>query len=315
MALSDAALAHLRRLDVPPETDRYETLSELGRGGMGIVYRVRDRLLDREAALKVIADTLSGADVARLRREAQVLAQLEHPGIVPVHDVGVLADGRSYYVMKLVRGETLSTKIAAAMPRGEGLRVFVRVCDTVAYAHSRGVIHRDLTPRNIMVGEFGEVLVLDWGVAKVKGAAERSRPNDAPPSTDAVETKDGAVVGTPGYMAPEQVGRAAEADARSDVYALGRVLRDIVDGPGGQWSPPLRSIIAKATAPSPDARYGGAGELGRDVAAFLDGLTVIAHRESIPELIGRFARRHQVALGLIGVYVFVRFLLLTLFRD
>jgi len=136
---------------------RYELLSVLGRGGMGVVYLARDTALDREVALKVV-DREAG--------EARVLARLEHPGIVPVHDFGELPDGRVYYAMKRVRGERLDRWLTPDRGVGERLAVFLRVCDAVAFAHARGVVHCDLKPENVMVGEFGEVLVLDWGIAR-----------------------------------------------------------------------------------------------------------------------------------------------------
>src|SRR5205085_3579491 len=163
--ISDAAIDRLRALGDRPDfgATRYELFEEIGRGGMGIVFRGRDRELERDVAIKVTAwSTESDAD--RLRREARTLATLEHPGIVPVHDVGRLPDGRVYSVMLLVRGERLDIR-AAGLPLTDRLRLFDRICDTVSYAHARGVIHRDLKPANIMVGPFGQVLVLDWGLA------------------------------------------------------------------------------------------------------------------------------------------------------
>jgi serine/threonine protein kinase len=306
MSLSDATIDRLRQVATAvPSTERYEVLEAIGRGGMGVVYRVRDRVLAREAALKVMGDRMHDEAMVRLQREAAVLAMLEHPGIVPVHDLGLLPDGRPYYVMKLVRGETLADRISAGMPAGEALRAFIRVCETVAFAHAHGVVHRDLTPRNIMLGTFGDVLVLDWGVAKVTGSA------DLTPLAGSTlgATGDGAIIGTPGYMAPEQHGWAGEVDARADVFALGRVLAAIV----AETPPPLRSVIAKATAAAPADRYPDAASLAHDVGAYLDGLPVLAHRESVWERLGRQARRHRLALSLIGVYLVVRALMLLAF--
>ena len=164
--VSDAAIARLRALDDRPDfsATRYELLDEIGRGGMGIVFRGRDCELGREVAIKVTAWSTS-ADAERLRQEARTLAALEHPGIVPIHDVGQLAGGRVFVVMMLVRGERLDA-CAARLPLHDRLRLFDRVCDTVSFAHARGVIHRDLKPANIMIGPFGQVLVLDWGLAR-----------------------------------------------------------------------------------------------------------------------------------------------------
>jgi eukaryotic-like serine/threonine-protein kinase len=316
--LTDAALANLRRLDEspPPQTERYEILDELGRGGMGVVYRARDRQLEREVALKVGSDALSASSIQRLQREARVLATLEHPGIVPVHDVGTLDDGRIFYVMRRVRGDTLAERLQANIARGEALRTFIRICDTLAFAHAHGVIHRDLTPRNIMLGPFSEVMVLDWGVAKVRNMprADGSAPSSRA-AADGPTTMDGAVIGTPGYVAPEQMGAAADVDERADVYALGRILDELLrSGDDGSVPAPLRSIVARASAPMAGDRYPDADALARDVTAFLDGMSVSAHRESLAERLGRLARRHRLALSLLGMYVFVRLLLIVLQR-
>src|SRR5262249_37071114 len=153
----DSALRHLQQVlgDAEPPGDRYRIGAVVGEGGMGTVYRARDRVLDRDVALKVLrADVAAPEAATRLRREARILARLEHPGIVPVHDGGLLADGRVYYVMKLVRGERLE-QFAREAPLAEALRLFLRVCETVGFAHAAGVVHRDLKPSNIMVGSFG----------------------------------------------------------------------------------------------------------------------------------------------------------------
>ncbi len=171
--ISDSTLRHLQDVADLPDLSgtRYELIAPLGRGGMGRVYCVRDRELDRQVALKVLSGLADGASVARLRMEAGVLARLEHPGIVPVHDAGVLPDGRAFYVMTLVRGSRLD-ELAPTIPSlPERLRLLARVTDAVAFAHAHGVVHRDLTPSNIMIGPFGQVLVMDWGTAKVDSDA------------------------------------------------------------------------------------------------------------------------------------------------
>ena len=277
--LHDAAIARLRALDDRPDFSgtRYALLEPIGRGGMGIVFRGRDRELDRDVAIKVTAWS-TAADADRLRAEARVLARLEHPGIVPVHDVGQLPDGRVFTVMMLVRGERLDVR-AAALPLLDRLRLFDRICDTVAFAHARGLVHRDLKPANIMVGEHGQVLVLDWGGGT-----------------------------TEGYMAPEQT--TAAADTRSDVYALGAILRDLAADPRSRVPPPLRSVIARATAAGPDDRYPDPGSLGADVRRFMDGASVGAHRETPLEWTARQLRVYRTPLALIGAYLAMRALLL-----
>lgn len=321
--LSDAAIARLRSLDDIPVFvgSRYEVRGEVGRGGMGIVYRVHDNALGRDVAMKVVAPGSAGPDAgSRLRREAQALARLEHPGIVPVHDVGLLADDRVYYAMKLVRGDRLDERMARGLSLGEGLRLIGRACDAVAFAHAQGVIHRDLKPQNVMIAPFGEVLVMDWGVAKIRSDAaagtQAGTAQRTPKGRDAntpVTTQDGLVVGTPGYMAPEQAaGNSRGADARTDIFALGVILREVATSAIGdaRMPAPLSSIIRKATAPAPDDRYSSAESLGRDVAAFLDRLPVEAHRETLAERLTRIGIRHKVAITLVLAYVMVRALML-----
>ena len=292
--LSDAAVDRLRAIEDRPDFtgSRYELHEEIGRGGMGLVFRGRDRELDRDVAIKVTAWS-TAADAERLRAEAQTLARLEHPGIVPVHDVGRLADGRVFTVMMLVRGERLDAR-AAALPLADRLRLFDRICDTVAFAHARGLLHRDLKPANIMIGEHGQVLVLDWGLARAGGDAGS---------------------GTEGYMAPEQdVGHWGPPDARSDVYALGAILRDLSEAAGAAARPlrPLKSIVARAMQPDPEARYQTPADLAADVRRFVDGAAVDAHRESALERASRVARVYRAPIVLVLAYLAMRGLLLFL---
>jgi serine/threonine protein kinase len=280
MTVSDRGIERLRRLEDRPDftSTRYELVEEIGRGGMGVVFRGRDRDLDRDVAIKVTAWN-TASDAARLRREARTLAVLEHAGIVAVHDVGRLPDGRVYLVMGLVRGEALD-RHARSLPLGDRLRLFDRICDTVAFAHAHAVIHRDLTPANIMVGAFGQVHILDWGLA---GGSEPG--------------------GTDGYMAPEQ--RTTTFDARVDVFALARLL-------GGLSTPdarPLASIVARGTAADPALRYASVAELAAEVRRFADGQAVLAHRERPFERAARFARAYRMPIMLVLTYLVARVLL------
>jgi serine/threonine protein kinase len=288
---------------------------------MGSVYRARDLELGRDVALKVVRmPELSDDAAARMVREARTLARLEHPGIVPVHDVGTLADGRAFYAMKLVRGAPLDAMPAVSL--SSGLEIIERICEAVAFAHAHGVIHRDLKPQNVMVGPFGEVLVMDWGVAKLAavpdslGSADRV---DSP--TVGPATGHGVVLGTPGYMAPEQAaGATALVDARADVYAIGAILQDLSTRASESASSaanlprPLRAIIARAMAADPAGRYATATDLARDVASFRAGEPVTAYRENVLERSRRLVSRHSTPILLVLAYLIMRIALLALFR-
>jgi serine/threonine protein kinase len=315
--LSDETVRHLRAVADLPDLGgaRYEVLERIGAGGMGAVYRARDRDLERDVALKVLRETPAADTLAaRMLQEAQILARLEHPGIVPVHDVGRLSDGRVWYAMKLVRGDRLDRHVAGTTTLPERLRLFLRICEAVAFAHAHGVVHRDLKPANVMVGPFGEVLVLDWGVAKVlgrAGEAEEAETVRSGPFADD-ETRPGTVLGTPGYMAPEQArGRPDQVGPRSDVYALGGILDDLLAGPAPAPRP-LRAVRDRARAEDPDSRYPGVDELAADVSRFLDGRAVAAYREGALERAGRFLRKYRTPILLVVGYLVIRALVFWL---
>lgn len=244
-----------------PATDggRYAVSGEVGRGGIGVVLKARDVDLGRDVAIKVLRKQFLDDDqmVARFVEEAQIGGQLEHPGIVPVHELGLHADQRPYMAMRLVRGQTLASLLkdrpTVDADRRRFLSIFEKVVDTIAYAHARGVIHRDLKPANIMVGAFGEIQVMDWGMAKVlhrqadpaEDARDGATTGDsgilgqcAPPE----RSRAGSVMGTPAYMAPEQArGEVEKLDARTDVFSLGAILCEILTG-----APPFRGGSATA---------------------------------------------------------------------
>jgi serine/threonine protein kinase len=285
--MSDPALNRLTAMFHDPNVTgtRYELISVLGRGGMGTVYLARDTILDREVALKIV-------EPSDQVNEARVLARLEHPGIVPVHDFGELPDGRQFYAMKRVRGDRLDRWMASGRDLAARLGVFLRVCDAVAFAHAHGVVHRDLKPENVMVGEFGEVLVLDWGVAATGLQTGHGRRS---------------IVGTAEYMAPEQA-RGDAVDHRADVFALGAMLDTIAE------TAAVLAIARKARSNDPAARYDSVAALAADISRFLAGGAVEAHRESLLDRLARFVRRHRLAILLVLSYLLVRILLLWLGR-
>jgi serine/threonine protein kinase/formylglycine-generating enzyme required for sulfatase activity len=291
---------------------RFRVLGEIGRGGMGRVLSAQDPELQRSVALKVVLDPgeVSAERLARFVAEAQITAQLEHPNIVPVHDVGVTAQGEIYFVMKRVIGRSLR-QVLDALRSGDGetverwtrarlLFAITQVCQALAYAHSRGVIHRDLKPDNVMLGRFGEVLVMDWGVARVLGRRDRSARPLALNEVITGRTQDGAAVGTPGYMSPEQArGELDAVDRRSDVWSLGAMIYEVltlhrafegntpmavmfaaatsaptdprVRAPGARIPEEIAEICMRAMATEPDDRFASAAELADAVEDFLEG--------------------------------------------
>lgn len=320
------------------------------------MYLAHDRELDREVALKVLhIPDPSGEAEARLRQEARILARLEHPGIVPIHDVGRLADGRNFYVMKRVGGDRLDAYAHANPALKERLRVFLRIVEALASAHGKGVVHRDLKPENVMVGDFGEVLVLDWGVAKWPGRpgpdreAEATGPGSDSDSDSDVDaepvhpraTQRGSILGTPGYMAPEQArGRSDRVDRRSDVYALGAMLyflltlqhprgADSMEGldEGTDQAPapppsardavpsiprPLDAIQRMAMAHDPAARYPDCESFAADLMGFLDAESITAFREGPWARTQRLARKYRAVILLVLAYMTMRLLLIVL---
>jgi serine/threonine-protein kinase len=301
----------------PSTVPGYEIVGELGRGGMGVVLHGRDPDLGRDLAVKVLRlDHLSDPDLLRrFLEEAQIAGQLQHPGIAPIYARGQFPDGRPFFTMKLVQGQTLAELLASRtdpaqdLPRFLG--IFEAVCQTLGYAHSRGVIHRDLKPANIMAGSFGEVQVMDWGLAKVlpaqrqagqqldtlAGAASTVRTVRS--ETAGLSSQAGAVLGTPAYMAPEQaLGQVDRLDERCDVFGLGAILCEILTGQppytgagwevrqqattgdlAGAWArldacgadPELVQLAKTCLAPRPEDRPRNAGEVAKAVAGYLAG--------------------------------------------
>jgi serine/threonine-protein kinase len=350
----DGTANETRAFDEPDATapalasssERYDLHTPIARGGMGEVFAARDVALNREVAVKVLRADLRDrpAIAARFIEEARITGQLQHPNIPPIHDLGTLADGRPFIAMKLIKGRTLADLLARDRPDVPALlAIFEQVCQAVAFAHERAVIHRDLKPGNVMVGRFNEVQVMDWGLAKVMnegGAPSTERPAPVEPvvpvsviQTDrdgSSLTQAGSLLGTPAYMPPEQArGDVDRTDARSDVFALGAVLCELLTGAPpysapssaevqalaltAQLAPALARLSAcgadaelvalakRCLAPKPDERPANAGEVARAMTAYREG---VAERLRASEL-GRARaeekrKRARVQLALAG---------------
>lgn len=322
--LSDDKLNYLRTVVANPDfsSTKYTFVKELGRGGMGTVYLAEDGELNRLVAIKVLNTPEVSEDLRnRMVREAQIIARLEHPGIVPVHDVGVLPDGRVFYAMKFVRGSRLDEYAAQNSSFRDRMRKFQAVCDAVAFAHAHGVIHRDLKPQNIMIGSFGEVLVLDWGVAKVLrlGDTETGRDEDGPPVPPSphlpADTTAGTVIGTRDYMSPEQArGETNQLDQRADVYSLGAVLHFLLkDQPKAGKA--AKAISLKARAQAREDRYASASELSADIGRLLDSEPVSAYQESVIEKVSRWVSKNRFLVLLVLAYLLMRIFLIFTSRS
>jgi len=332
----------------PSEYGNYRVVKSLAKGGMGQLSIAQDRSLNRTVVLKEILEPLAKNPKSRRRfvHEAQITGQLEHPGIVPVYALGVDRHGRPFYTMRRVRGLTLEKAIANyhAEPSWAGLREllrrFIAVCQTLAYAHARGVVHRDLKPSNVMAGDFGETLVLDWGLAKPIARGEwlqstRGHVAHEESAPRPMVTEPGSKVGTAAYMAPEQAeGGAGESAPAADIYGLGGILYQLLVGKPpytGKSSDeiiekvksaspekpslvrrdvprPLEAICLKAMARRPEARYPDAAALGADVQHWLDDEPVGAYPEPWLARAWRWARHHKTATASVLVFLFTALL-------
>jgi serine/threonine protein kinase len=328
---------------------RYLLHDEIARGGMGAVLRGLDRDLRREVAVKFMLDHHDAHKQARFIEEAQITGQLEHPNIVPVHELGIDAHRRLFFTMKMVRGRSLAQVLEALQtdPAAEKdwslarlLNVLVNVCHALAYAHSRNVIHRDLKPANVMVGDFGEVYVMDWGLAKVLGDRPAAGPPPLPAGTAGASrqvltireaegdlTQDGAILGTPAYMPPEQaLGRVEAIDQRSDIYSLGAILYAVLTleppiGPADSYlavllrvaegrvprpeeraperarrgliPPELSAVALKALAREPRDRYPSVEAFRRDLERYREGRSVSARPDTTREQFIKFVKRNK----------------------
>ena len=325
---SDQTIAHLSEVANAPDfqATKYTLIRQLGRGGMATVYLALDEELQREVAIKVInIPDLNVDTISRMIREARIISQLEHPGIVPVHDVGTLDDSRVYYVMKLVRGQRLDEYVAQQSSLNDRLRKFHLTCEAVAFAHAHSVIHRDLKPQNIMIGSFGEVLVLDWGVAKIlrPDTVEFGPTNGGGTIDVTTDTAHGTIIGTRHFMSPEQTrGEIAELDQRTDVYSLGAILYLLLTNelPGlnenrgvtrpreinRKISKAAEAICQKAIAQQKNDRYAGAKELAADIEKLIDNHPVSAYRENLFERLQRWVSKNRLLIFLILAYIVMR---------
>ena len=325
---------------LPPSGDRHGDLAalprvdpagyalgvEVGRGGNGRVLAARDLRIGRPVAVKELLGR-SSAIAARFEREARITARLQHPGIVPIYEIGTWPDGTPFYSMRMVEGSTLHKAIAAAptlAARIALLPAVIAATEAVAFAHGQRIIHRDITPSNVMVGAYGETVVIDWGLAKL--VSELDEPRSEPHHEDGL-TGAGAVVGTAAYMPPEQA-NAGAVDERTDVYALGALLYHLLAGappyrganvldavkagpppPIDQLAPPaprdLVSIVTKAMARAPDDRYPTARELAEELNRFQTGRMVEAHAYTTAERMRRFVVRNRAPLVVTAIALVV----------
>lgn len=323
------------------ELHKYVVEEEIDRGGMGVVLRVHDQRLQRTIALKVIRGqegsgtstrkTIDTGTLQRFVREAQITGRLDHPGVVPIHELARDENDRLYFTMKYVEGHTLKDVLQKHRSGSEEWTLpritdaMIRVCETLAFAHSREVIHRDLKPSNVMVGKFGEVYVMDWGLAKVLGEAEAeiTDPGDQQSDSSSYKTMYGAAIGTPYYMPPEQAaGKLDQLDCRTDVYAAGAILYEILTGQRPYWSDPppsgmsvirmvldgppkeirelnrkaapeLVAITQKAMNRNMADRYQSAADLAEDLRAFLSQRIVSAHNTGMVTRLKKWISRNQ----------------------
>lgn len=325
---------------------KYEIFKEINRGGMGRIVLWKDSRLHRLVATKLLLGNQNqpGEMIQRFVEEGQITGQLEHPNIIPIYEMGTELSGNPYFTMKYVKGKSLKNLLEEILQNADArqqwslnrmLQIFQNICHAIDYAHSKKVIHRDLKPDNVMLGSFGEVMVMDWGLAKVIGQGQEILAEDSVTtlrSEGGFKTITGRIAGTPVYMSPEQAnGDIDKVDSRSDIYALGAILYEIVTGSQcvqgktvlaiianvtqgylkpvpkkGLWgpvAPELRAIIQKALRHEREERYQSVRELVEDIQRLIEGREVKAYHYSALELVGRTVRHYRREIALVVVTV------------
>ena len=343
--LDDGGAELLRSLPVKPRRDRYKFIRSIGFGGMKAVLLVEDRDTGREIAMAMIPDFRERPkrDLERFVTEARITAMLEHPGIVPVHDIGVDASGAPYFTMKYLRGKPLD-KVIKKLRKGDPetvgyfthfrrLQIFIRVCNAIDFAHSHGICHLDIKPMNINIGDFGEVVVLDWGLARTLDENGHAKLDELRPK------------GTPGFIAPEYLNRASavQVGIRSDIYSLGGLLyalltleaplagleiEDILRhtaigdvprpsqaAPGRDIPVALDAVCMKAMARNPADRYASVTELRNEINAYMAGFAPEAEHAGILRRCGLFLARHYTMILFILAAVLAAILIAVLFLQ
>ena len=315
----------------PVDPSHYEVRRELARGGMGRILEAWDRRHQRPVAIKVLLEPSAGA-VQRFAREARITARLQHPSIVPLYEAGLWEEGVPFFAMKSVLGGSLGDAFAEAKTLEARLTLLpniIAVTEAVAYAHSVRIVHRDLKPSNVLLGAFGETVVIDWGLAKELDDPEAEPDALVAEAQRASLTLAGHLLGTPCYMPPEQA-RGEPVTPEADVYALGallyhafagsppfvadsafNVLEQLLSGPPTplaervpDLAPDLLTIVEKAMAPQPSARYANAKAMADDLKRYADGRLVSAHRYSIGALVKRWVARHRAVVAMTAALVF-----------
>ena len=315
---------------------RLELISE---GGMGRVFKAYDCSTDRYVAYKSVKSNATFQQQLRFRYEAEVTARLEHPNIMPVYDIGQDDSGRPFYTMKLLNGCILTDFLHKQSSHKQNLEILLKVCDAIAFAHKNNIIHRDLKPDNIIIGDFGEVLVIDWGLVKVEDCPDQFMENEELINLSSNLTQSGTIMGTPAYMSPEQAKNTEKADRRSDVYSLGalffkiltsqdpfkgksfqeiiaRVIKGETEAVLGNVPVSALAVCQKAMALEPSQRYQNVEELARELRKLQAGFTVNAENASLLKIIGTTCQRHKAIClsSLLFLVVLISVITINYFR-